>query len=137
MFSYGLNNPMYWVDPDGLRVRNYSPFPVPIKPENGSWFLLPPGHEWSGSPDGWQECGGKIMKVDGKWYTPPNDIIIGEDGKGRCLAGTCTLRGPFDADAETLDSPTWKVPGDIKPGPDTTPLPSRAPEPNRMVHFAP
>jgi hypothetical protein len=106
-YAYALNNPLYWIDPNGLDVTNNSPDPVVVKPENGPWFVLPPNRKWEGSPDG-VDChySKKQLAVPGKDWMPKNDIVIDKSGTPRCTGGPCRFL-PSKAWPNTTDHPDW------------------------------
>jgi RHS repeat-associated protein len=102
LYGFVTNNPLAFVDPLGLRVRNYNSNGTKVKPETGPWGYLPPCSEWSGSPDGMvppgQPNGPPWHKFRGwndwnfwppRFPTPDNDVDIKKDGTISCVGGTC------------------------------------------------
>jgi hypothetical protein len=117
-YAYALNNPMTYVDPNGLDVINNNDRPVWVKPEDGPWGMLPAHSRWPGSPDGVIGPDGDVLAVSGKPWLPDNEVTIWPDGKPRCTGGACFL----------LPSKPW--PGfrpDWQPGENEPLLPGTSP----------
>lgn len=78
-YSYALNNPIRWVDLNGLDVTNNWSAPIWVKPENDGDPLvqLPPGKTFTGPQDGFTHPGrpGRVFKT-------PNgtDAVCNSDG---------------------------------------------------------
>jgi RHS repeat-associated protein len=117
LYSYVRSDPVNSVDPLGLWVRNNDPKrPVRVKPENGDWGILPPCHEWPGSPDGLldpgQKSGPPWHKTPGKWWLPDNDVVITAEGMVTVVGGPASWDWPYRYQKlPTAPDPTW-IPGD-------------------------
>ena len=90
LYGYVQNDPINLIDPSGLEVYVHpkSPGPAIVKPEDGPWGTVPPGHRWPGSPDGVIGPDGQLA-VPGRGWLPDSDITVGPDGVPKCTGGAC------------------------------------------------
>lgn len=77
VYAYALNNPLYWVDRNGLDVTNNSSRTIWVKPEDPDQPLveLPPGQVYRGPQDGFTDPSrpGRFYKTVNKVNACVND----------------------------------------------------------------
>jgi RHS repeat-associated protein len=124
LYAYVRNSPLELVDPLGLDVWNTSNQPWLVKPENGPIGILLPGHWAPISPDGVRPPGGPWTKVPGKWYLPPNVVVIPPQGPPVCISGPCALPfPPFEPYDPGIPDDTWNPPANPPILPGSRPIP--------------
>ncbi|WP_375759283.1 RHS repeat-associated core domain-containing protein [Corallococcus exercitus] len=107
-YSYASNNPLFFVDDNGLWFRNYGPTPVPVKPETGGWFVVPSGMEYPGQIDGFFH-GGSWVKIYGKDNVcARSDVEVNPNDNVDCRGGFCMLVPPNRRQQAPDD--TWLLP---------------------------
>ncbi len=115
----GASNPLLYVDPLGLEVKNRYPGPIIIKPENGGPGVVPPGKTYPGKIDGVVGPDGKWIKFYGKDWLPDNKVEVLPDGEVKCVGGLCMIL-PGKPQPVNPDD-TWTIPRDPKEVPGCKP----------------
>ena len=130
-YAFGLNNPLFWRDLNGLDVTNRSSGPVYVKPEDGAWGTLPSGQYYPGKIDGVIGPNGDTLAVYGRKYLPDNHIVVGPDGVPQCTGGLCALLPdkPWPNRPGSPDDPDWIPPPNPPVLPGCTPAPPPPPDP--------
>ena len=109
-YVYSRNNPIHFIDPDGLWCKNNTNAWIWVKPEHGPPQRLAPHDTFSGNIDGVKPpfWGGNWYKVKGNDYVTTN-VTIEEDGTPIKSGALRDWPDACDNGAEKDDSPGMKI----------------------------
>ena len=137
-YRYVMNDPLNWVDPEGLIAENCEPGgkDVYIKPgqEGKPIGILPNGKIYT---DPYIDGSIPVDKSDGLWDKYRGDeqgllpgknwVDIDKNGRGDCYWGPCSV--PFVGQLKA-DPPEWVIPLHPELLPDLIQCPAESPEPD-------